>query len=161
MPTILIAVDGSKASDIAVRGIAGWAARRPVDAIHLVNVQPRLSSYIGRFLPPGKARCYGRAQGLRELEGARAILGAAGLAHTIHIYVGEPVETIGQAALHLAADEIVVGIEADGLLDGLLRRHMVGRLIRRSPVPVVVVKAPPPRLSAAGIGERLRPSISA
>ena len=160
MSTILVAVDGSKASDAAVRGIVAWAARKPVETVHLVSVQPRLGGYIGRFIGPRARRCYSREQGLRELAGARGVLEAAGFAHATHIYVGDPVEVLADAAEHLDVDEIVVGIDAGNLLDGVLRRHMVGRLIRRARVPVVVVNATPPRPAPGVLAERLRPTFS-
>lgn len=142
MRNVLIPVDGSRRSEIAVQAAIRQARLDPVDAIHLVNVQPSLGGYIASFISRAERDAFRREQGLAALADARRLLEQAGVPYTIHIRVGEAVEAIVAAAEDLGADEIVVGVDGSGLFGRIELHSFVNRLIRRSPVPVSVVKQP-------------------
>lgn len=141
MRNVLIPVDGSRRSEIAVDCAIRQARLGRVDTIHLVNVQPPLGGYIGRFVSRSDRDAFRREQGRAALAGAQRMLDQAGVAHTAQIRVGEPVETIAAAAEELGVDEIVVGA-GPGFLGALELHSFVNRLIRRAPMPVSVVKNP-------------------
>ena len=50
MQTVLIPIDGSKPCDAAVRRAIREVRLGQVERIHLVNVQPHLRAYVGRFV---------------------------------------------------------------------------------------------------------------
>jgi nucleotide-binding universal stress UspA family protein len=149
MHSALIAVDGSAWGEGAVREIVREARRGRIDNIHLLAVQPALNGHIGHFVGGRAIRDYQRAEGEKALAGARRILDNAGLAYSAHIRVGEPARAILMAAKELRVDEIVTSADSDGLLDHLLQRLLIGRLIRRATIPVRVVRRAPPEQQPA------------
>jgi nucleotide-binding universal stress UspA family protein len=105
-------------------------------------VQPPLGGYIARFVPMAERDAFRREQGQAALAGARRLLDQVGLIYTVHIRIGEVIETVARAAEELAVAEIVVGADSFGPVGAIELRSFVDRLIRRSPVPVSVVKQP-------------------
>lgn len=162
MRSILLPVDGTMRSDAAVRTAIRQARLEQVDIIHLVNVQPHLGAYIGRFLKTFVMRDFQREQGEKALARAKRLLDEAGVAYQPHIYVGGIVETIARAANELAVDEIVMSANNLGIVGNLDLHSVVGRVLRRVNVPVSVVNYPAedmdmsPRSSAGGL--QLRPT---
>jgi len=142
MRNVLIPVDGSHRSEIAVQAVIRQARLGQVGAIHLANVQPSLGGYIASFISRPERDAFRREQGQAALAGARRLLDQAELPYTVHIRVGEAVEAIVGAAEDLDVEEIVVGTDGSGLFGALELHSFVNRLIRRSPVPVSVVKNP-------------------
>jgi nucleotide-binding universal stress UspA family protein len=159
MSTLLVHVDGSLRSESAVRSVARRARLGQAAAVHLVNVQPHVGAYVGRFVTTGTIRGFQREQGERELAGAKRLLDEAGVPHRTHIYVGEPADAIARAAEALGATEIVMGADGLGFLGGLNLHSLVSRVIRRSNVPVSVVKGGSETGAAAEKGDwQLRPT---
>jgi nucleotide-binding universal stress UspA family protein len=142
MRNLLLVVEGPRQAEAAARRIALLARSEAIGAIHLLNVQPPFSRYVARFLPRATIRAFQRDEGAKALAGARAVLDEAGLPYTVHIEVGPTAETITQAATALGVHEIVIGADELGLLDRLLLRVLVARLVRLAEVPVVLVKTP-------------------
>jgi nucleotide-binding universal stress UspA family protein len=142
MRNVLIPVDGSRQSEIAVQSVIRQARIGQVEKIHLVNVQPPLGGYIGRFVSRSERDAFRRERGQAALAGARHLLDQAALPYTVHVRVGETVEEIVGAAEDLAVEEIVVGADGFGLLGAVQIHSFVNRLIRRAAVPVSVVKDP-------------------
>jgi nucleotide-binding universal stress UspA family protein len=142
MRSVLIPVDGSRRSDIAVEWVVRQARIGQVAKIHLLNVQPPLGGYISGFVPRRERDAFRREQGQTALAGARRLLDQAALGYTVHIRIGEPVEAIVAAAEELGAEEVVVGANGVGLLGAIQIHSFVNRLIRQSAVPVSVVKKP-------------------
>src|SRR5262249_1075460 len=149
MSTVLIVVDGSTRSESAVRSVLRQARLGQVGAIHLVNVQPHLGAYVGRFVGTGAIRDFQREQGRRDLAGAKRLVDGGGVRCGGHVYGGEAAETIARAAEELAATEIVIGADGLGFLGSLGLHSLVSRVIRRSNVPVSVVKGGDADVAAA------------
>ena len=98
MRKILIPVDGSRQSEAAVRAVVAQARREPIAAIHLLNVQPRMSRYLARFVERAAFRELQREEGERALAEARRILDNAGLPYDLHVEVGKTARCIAHAA---------------------------------------------------------------
>jgi nucleotide-binding universal stress UspA family protein len=150
MPTIVVVVDGSPRSESAVRSVIRQSRLGQVGTVDLVNVQPPLGAYIGRFVGTGTIRDFQREQGERELAGAKRLLEEAGVPCRAHVYAGEAAETIARAAEELGASEIVMGADGLGFLGSLSLHSLVSRVIRRSNVPVSVVKGGGADVDAVG-----------
>lgn len=144
MAGVLIVVDGTPATEAAVRAIAAGARREQALDLHLLNVQPAFSAYLGRFLSGVTVRDYQTEQGRVALAGVRRVLDEAGLPYFAHVRIGEAAGTIAALADELAVGEIVMTGDGAVLLGGLARRLLVARVIRRAHVPVTVVKWPKP-----------------
>jgi nucleotide-binding universal stress UspA family protein len=160
MQTILILVDGSKPCDAAVMRAVREARLGQLERIHLVNVQPHLGAYVGRFVGTPTIRAFQREQGERALAHAPYLRDDAGVPYSAHIYVGDVAETIAKAAEELGVTEIVMTAEGFGLPGSLGLNSLIGKVIRRTNVPVSVVKAAAGELDvAAGGGQwQLRPT---
>jgi nucleotide-binding universal stress UspA family protein len=139
MRTILLPVDGTARSDAAVQCVIRQALLGQIGTVHLVNVQPRLGSYIGRFLKAALVQDFYREQGEKALHRSKQLLDEAGIPYQPHIYAGDIVETIARAAKELGVDEIVMSANNLGIVGSLDLHSVVGRVLRRVSVPVSVV----------------------
>ena len=160
MRSVLVHVDGSAAAESAVRCVAMNARTERIGTIHLLNVQPSLGGYIGRFVSGAAIRSFQRDEGQRALAGARRLLEDAGIAHTLHIRVGLEADTIVAAAAEFGVDEIVLGADGLGLFGRLWFRILAGQVVRRADRPVMIVKNPLPRAQPSAAPEKLRPAFS-
>ena len=142
MRKILIPIDGSRQSEAAVRAVVAQARREPIAAIHLLNVQPRMSRYLARFVDRAAFRELQREEGERALAEARRILDNAGLPYDLHIEVGKTALCIARAADVLRVHEIVMGAEGGGLFANIRLWLLVTAVRRHANLPVLVVMNP-------------------
>jgi len=142
MRVTLLPVDGTMRSDAAVQFVIRQARLGQIDTLHLMTVQPRLGSYIGRFLKTALIQDFYREQGEKALSRAKRLLDEAGVPYQPHIYAGDIVETITRVAKELAVDEIVMSANNLGVVGSLDLHSVVGRVLRRVNVPVSVVNYP-------------------
>lgn len=142
MPRLLIAIDGSEVSLRCVEHLLGLLPGfRDPPEIHLLNVQHALRKDVSSFVPAGEVKGYHHDQGMVELAAVRARLDAAGVAYTAHIGVGEDVaEVIVHHARDRGADQIVIGSHGRSAIGGLLLGSVSHEVLKRSPIPVLVVK---------------------
>jgi nucleotide-binding universal stress UspA family protein len=138
MKNILIATDGSdpaaQALDVAID-----IARQTGSALHVLAVRPPL--------PVGRAGSGPAMLEIEERDGASRIAEAAaehareaGLTATPHTGHGDVVDVIADAATSLEADLLVVGSRGLGSLSGAVLGSVSHALVRRSPVPVTIVR---------------------
>lgn len=109
MTSVLVPVDGSAAADREVKAVARKAQMGEIDTIHLVNVQPHLGAYVGRFIATGRIRAFQRERGERQLEVAMRLCFWAGVRAIPHIYVGDRKRVVIQAARQLNVDGVIGG----------------------------------------------------
>lgn len=141
MQKILLAVDGSESS---LRAVAHVIKRASVVKdeyqIHLINVQYPLHGSVSTFVDAGQIKQYHHDEGMKVLAGARALLDAAGLAYTFHLFVGEPAEVITRYARENGCDEIVIGTRGLSGIASLLVGSVATKVIHLAEVPVLLVK---------------------
>ncbi len=138
---ILIPVDGSDRSLAAVRYVADTLARANPDLdIHLLNVQPALTSAVARFIDSAVVREFHVEEGTKDLAAARQLLNDAGLRHVANTLVGEPAETIAAYAEQRDCAVIVMGTRGLGKAAGLLLGSVAHKVLQLSKVPVTLVK---------------------
>jgi nucleotide-binding universal stress UspA family protein len=140
MQSILIPVDGSRPCDAAVRRAIREAQVGRIERIHLVNVQPHVGAYVGQFVGTPAIRAFQREQGERALAHAKRLLDDAGVPYEAHIYVGDVASSIAEAARSLGATEIVMSAADFGFPAAMTANSLIAKVIRRSDVPVSVVK---------------------
>lgn len=100
--------------------------------VHLLSVQPLVSSHVAMFFGEGELPRLQQAAGNEELAAARGQLMAAGVPCETHVRVGRRAETIVRAARELGCTSIVMAPEAAAERSGLFGsvatqvRHLVG-----------------------------------
>lgn len=142
MPKILIPVDGSAAALRAATLVAERAAwyRTPPE-IHLLNVQRPVHRDVGQFVDHEELQKFHRAEGLKALAEARAVLEGAGLAVTPHVLLDDqPAAAIADFARSHGVDEVYLGNHGHGALSSILRGSVAADLIHRLELPVTLVK---------------------
>ena len=101
-------------------------------ALHLLSVQPRVSSHVAMCFAKGELRQLQERTGLEELAAAQAQVQAAGLPCTAYVRVGRRAETIARVARELQCATVVMGAQAGTTVGGLFGsvaaqvRHMMG-----------------------------------
>ena len=137
---LLVPVDGSPSAERAVDYaimLAGWGLS---DQIHLINVQYPLPGAVTTFVGSKAVSGYHHEEGMKALKPTCAKLDAAGIAHQIHIVVGQPAETITAFCEELKCDAIVMGTRGHGKAAGLLLGSVARDVIAKASAPVTVVK---------------------
>jgi len=111
MKNVLIPVDADAGrTAAAVAEVLGLCATEPT-RVHLLSVQPVVSSHVAMFFPDGELRQTQLDAGAEDLAPARALLDASGVAYTATVQVGRSAQTIARVARELGCDRIVMGRE--------------------------------------------------
>jgi YjbE family integral membrane protein len=140
---VLLAVDGSEGSALAVRRLAALRDDLRHGAtleLHTITVQRPLSGDVTRFIAGKTVDDYHREQCELALAPARAALGVAGIVPQEHQRTGEPGPTIAEAARELGCDMIVMGARGLGSPAAALLGSVTQSTIEHASVPVLVVK---------------------
>jgi len=115
MRNLLIPIDADAGrTRAAVAEALGICAQEPVH-IHLLSVQPLLSSHVAMFFGEGELQQTQLEAGAQDLAPARALLDAAGVSYTATVKIGRSAETIARVARESGCDRIVMGREDQGL----------------------------------------------
>ncbi len=125
MRTILLATDGSPCSEGAL-GFAIELARETGASLQILSV---------RQLRPNESE--------RIAADAAERACAAGIEAIPHATEGDIVTEIAAAAARLGADMLVVGSRGLGAVSGAMLGSVSQALVRRSLIPVTVVRQPP------------------
>jgi YjbE family integral membrane protein len=139
MLKVLIPVDGSTNALRAVRHAMAEYQRHHELELHLLNVQPRVSRHIGRFVSRSDREAWQHDRADVASASARALLIQAGLPHQVHWAVGERAAEICRTAERLGVHHIVMGTARKSSLTRMLEDSVTGRVLEATPVPVEVV----------------------
>lgn len=158
---ILVAVDGSKLSRMAVEFVASRSTLSGIDPeVQLLNVQLPIPAHAARAVGKGEVATYYREEAEKVLKPARARLDKAGFAVIDFHVVGQPGEQISAAAVKSKADLIVLGSHGHSALRGVLFGSVTNSVMAQTRAPVLVVRAketPPvssPRVGIAVDGSK-------
>lgn len=141
MLKILVPVDGSENANRAVAHVIKlYRSDAQVD-IHLLNVQiPIDSGHARLFVSADELEDYHREEGVAALADARRMLDEAGVPYTHHIAVGHVADTIIRYAKERGIDKIVLGSHGRTALLQVLLGSVAQEVLKRSDVPVTLVK---------------------
>ena len=131
MKNLLLPIDDDAGrTKAAVAEALSMYAQEPV-RIHLLNVQPVVSSHVAMFFGDGELQQTQLNAGAEDLAPARAQLDAAGLAYTTTVKIGRSAETIARVARELGCDRIVMGREDPGFANKIFGSlaHQVRHLL--------------------------------
>ena len=142
MLKILTLVDGSESSGRAVRYVIEMsAACKEAPDIHLLNVQmPVAPGSVARHVRRSDLDDYYHDEGMVALAPACKLLDEAGIAHALHIGVGEIGETVAKYVKELSAQQIAMGTRGLGPVAGMLLGSVTSEVIQAVGVPVLLVK---------------------
>jgi nucleotide-binding universal stress UspA family protein len=144
--TVLLAIDGSPAADIAVDLVAAlrWPADTSIRVIEAMDVGPGL--FGGPW--PGMAVSQAddletalHAQAMRDVEAARGRVAASGRIVSTGVVSGRAATAIIDEAHRIAADLVVVGSRGHGTISSMLLGSVSSEIIDHAPAPVLVARS--------------------
>ncbi len=139
MLKVLVPVDGSPNCLHAVRHVIREYQRHHELELHLLNVQPRLTRHVARFLSRSDRDAWHQDQALAAMAEAQATLVQAGVPHHTHWVVGHRASEICRHAQDLAAHHIVMGTARKNSITRMLEDSITNQVLEATPVPVEVV----------------------
>jgi nucleotide-binding universal stress UspA family protein len=138
MKTIMIATDGSEPAAQALE-VAIDLAKESGASLEVVSVRPpRAAGRGGAGAPILEVEEFHGPEHIAEAAAQQAR--EAGVTATPHAAHGDVVDCIAKAATTLGADLLVVGSRGMGPLSGAVLGSVSHALVRRSPVPVTIVR---------------------
>ena len=139
MLKVLIPVDGSPNTLHAVRHAIAEYQRHHELELHLLNVQPRLSRHVARFLSRADRQSWHQAQAEGALAAAGAQLDQAGVPWHPHWVVGDRAAEICRTAETMGVHHIVMGTARKNSLTRMLEDSVTNRVLESTSVPVEMV----------------------
>jgi nucleotide-binding universal stress UspA family protein len=139
MLKVLIPVDGSSNALRAVRHAIAEYQRHHELELHLLNVQPRLSRDIARFVSRADREGWQHDRADAASASARALLVQAGLPHQVHWAIGDRAAEICRSAERLGVHHIVMGTARKSSLTRMLEDSVTSRVLEATSVPVEIV----------------------
>lgn len=139
MRKILVPVDGSRNSNVVVPHLIREYQQYPALEIHLLNIQPRFSSHISRFVKRQDLDDYRRAQAEKNLCPVRKALDGFKVPYTLHVEIGDRAERITEMARQLGCDHIVMATARKNSLTRMLEDSVTNQVLERTPVPVEII----------------------
>ncbi len=134
---ILLAIDGSKESELASRTAADLA-KSHASKLHVVYVEPA-PPMIDQFADPGPERATLESQQLLD-EQVKRIEEAGGTVAEAHLRLGRPDEQIVRVGEEVDAGLIVIGSRGHGGLRRALLGSVSDSVIRHAHCPVLVIR---------------------
>ncbi len=139
MLKVLVPVDGSTNSLNAVRHTIDEYQRHHELELHLLNVQPRLSRYITRFLSKADREAWTHDRATEAMASAEALLKQAGVPYETHRTVGDGAGEICRTAQDMGVHHIVMGTARKNSFTRMIEDSLTNRVLESTPVPVEVV----------------------
>jgi Ca2+-transporting ATPase len=139
MLKVLVPVDGSRNCEFAVRHVVRQFMNNTAIEIHLLNVQPPLTSYITRFLSRRNVRDYHQDEAEKALRPVRQILDGFGIPYAVHMEIGDRAECITATAHRLHCDHIVLSAARKNSLTRLVESSTTNRVLELTSVPVEII----------------------
>lgn len=143
MRKILVPVDGSPNSNLVVPHVIREYQSNPQLEIHLLNVQPRFSAHIARFVRRQDLDQFRQAQAQASLCPVRKALDGFKVPYTLHVEVGDKGELIARKAQDLGCDHIVMSTARKNSLTRMLQDSVTNKVLELTTVPVEVIAGAP------------------
>ena len=138
---ILIAVDGSEHSSLALRYLARLTkGLKQAPEIHILFADEPLFRSVALDLgTEGVARYHAESAKLPFTQ-ARRILNRAALPYEEHLLVGDPAETILKFAKSKKCDLVIMGSHGRSALKSLLLGSVTSKVLGHGQVPLTIVR---------------------
>jgi YjbE family integral membrane protein len=139
MLKVLVPIDGSANALRAVRHAIAEYRRDHELELHLLNVQPRLSRHITRFVSRRDREAWLHDRATAAMAGAVAVLSQAGVPYHLHWAVGNRGAEICGTAERLRVHRIVMGIARKNSITRMFEDSVTEQVLEATPVPVELV----------------------
>ncbi len=139
MNKILIPVDGSKNSDMAIRHVLRTYGGDPHTQFHLCNVQPTLYRHISKFFSRQSIHEWHAERAALAIASAPALFDKQGLCFDSSYVCGDKGVAIHDEAARLGCNRIVIGTSKQNSLSRLFENSTTAKLLEISNIPVEVV----------------------
>ena len=139
MGNILIPVDGSKNSDLAVKHAVKTYGTGSQVHFHLCNVQPTLYRHIGKFLSKQDIKEWHADRAKHAAKSAAEYLEKNGVNYSFTYVTGDKGAALLEEAHRLGCDRIILGTHKKNSLSRLFENSTTARLLEISDLPVEVV----------------------
>lgn len=139
MSNILIPVDGSKNSDLAVKHAVKTYGNSSQVHFHLCNVQPTLYRHIGKYLSKQDINEWHAERAKQAVKVAGEYLEKNGVNYSFTYVTGEKGAALLEEANRLNCDRIILGTHKKNSLSRLFENSTTARLLEISDLPVEVV----------------------
>ena len=139
MNKILIPVDGSKNSEMAVKHAVRTYGQDPDTHFHLCNVQLSLHKHIGKFLSKKTINEWHAERAVLAAASASSSLEAQSLNFSFSYVSGDKGIAIYDEAIRLGCNRIIVGTSKKNTLSRLFENSTTAKLLEISDIPVEVV----------------------
>jgi YjbE family integral membrane protein len=143
MKKILVPIDGSRTPNRVVPHVIREYQSNPGLEIHLLNVQPRFSAHIARFVRRQDLDQFRQAQAEQSLCPVRKALDGFKVPYTLHVEVGDKGELIASKAQELGCDHIVMSTARKNSLVRMLEDSVTNKVLELTTVPVEVIAGAP------------------
>lgn len=140
MLKVLVPIDGSPNALHAVRHVIREYQRAHNLELHLLNVQPRLSRHIGRFISRDRRDQFYREQAEQAMQPAQAALSAAQVPFHTHRVLGrDRARSIVETAQQLGCHHMVMGTARKNSLTRMVEDSVTDRVLELTTLPVEVI----------------------
>ena len=136
---VLIPIDGSSNGLLAVRHAIDEYRRHHELELQLLNVQPRVSRHISRFVARSEREAWLHDRADAALSSALALVVAAEVPYRTHWAIGDRAEEICRAAKRLGVHHIIMGTARKNSMTRMLEDSVTHRVLETTPVPVEVI----------------------
>ena len=139
MQRILVPVDGSPNSQLAVRHVIDQFKKNSALEVHLLNIQPPFSRHIANFVSRKTRQEYHREQSEKALREVRRTLEHFGVPYSVHVELGDKAELIANIARRLRCDQIVMSTARKNSLTRMIEDSTSNKVLELSDVPVEII----------------------
>lgn len=139
MKRVLIPVDGSENSHLAIRHVLNECINGPMMEVCLLNVQPKFSRHIGRFLSKQDIDQWHQERADMALKPAVELLKSHNIPHLVSCKAGERAQVIANEAKRLRCHHIVMGTARKNSLTRLFENSTSNALLELTPIPVEII----------------------
>lgn len=143
MKKILVPVDGSSNSNLVVPHVIREHQSNHHLEIHLLNVQPRFSAYVARYIGRQNLDQFRLSQAKKSLCPVRKALDAFKVPYTLHVEVGDKGELIARKARELGCDHIVMSTARKNSLTRMIEDSVTNKVLQLTTVPVEIIAGAP------------------
>lgn len=141
MLRLLVPVEENETREAVITSLIHWLKQLDTQIeLHLLNVQPAMSSEVGMFVSTQSIHAFQREEGMKQLTPAMEQLQSASITFHQHICVGDVADIIMEFAHEKGIHQIVMGYHSAYTLTALLLGSIPTRVMQASDIPVMLIR---------------------
>ena len=139
MNKVLIPVDDSSNTVLALRHAVNAYGKDSNIEFHICNVQPKIYRHIGKFFNKTEIKEWQAERAKNAAKLATDLLERAGVSYSFSCVTGDKGEALYDEAVRLGCNRIVIGSSKKNTLSRLFENSTTAKLLEISDIPVEVV----------------------